>query len=154
MRRPPSSARTNSSDEIAVIDTPGRRGACAAAQTLRDYGDHYPARIAERVTGKIAPTKIDWPEKLDKAFGPLRKGQRRRESAKEKASALDVLANSRLSVLIGPAGTGKTTVLRQLLEQKKIVGSGVGFSRLPEKHGSVSGSRPGRRETPRRLRSF
>ena len=35
------------------------------------------------------------------------------------------MANSRLSVLIGAAGTGKTTVLRHLLEQKKLVGSGV-----------------------------
>ena len=114
------------SDEIAVFDAVGVGGLALQLKRYADYGSIIRRAVADRVTGKIAPAKVDWSDKLAKAFGPLRKGDNEEEKARsEKASALEVLANSRLSVLIGPAGTGKTTVLRQLLEEKKIVGSGV-----------------------------
>jgi ATP-dependent exoDNAse (exonuclease V) alpha subunit len=114
------------SDEIAVIDAPGVGGLALQLKRYADYGSIIRRAVADRVKGKVTLAKVDWPEKLAKAFGALKKGDKEEEKARsEKAFALDVLANSRLSVLIGPAGTGKTTVLRQLLEQKKIVGSGV-----------------------------
>jgi hypothetical protein len=114
------------SEEIAVIDAPGVGGLALQLKRYVDYGSIIRRAVTDRVAGKVTPAKVDWAEKLEKAFGPLKKGDKEEEKARnEKAFALDVLANSRLSVLIGPAGTGKTTVLRQLLEQKKIVGSGV-----------------------------
>ena len=114
------------SDEITVVDSPGVGGLALQLKRYTNYGSIIRRAVAERVKGKVTPAKIDWPEKLEKAFGPLKKGDKEEERARnEKAFALDVLANSRLSVLIGPAGTGKTTVLRQLLEQKELVGSGV-----------------------------
>ncbi|WP_294539492.1 AAA family ATPase [uncultured Rhodoblastus sp.] len=113
-------------DEIAVLDAPGVGGIALQLKRYSDYGSIIKRAVADRVVGKVTPAKVDWSDKLEKAFGPLKKGDTEEEKARnEKAFALDVLANSRLSVLIGPAGTGKTTVLRQLLEQKKIVGSGV-----------------------------
>ena len=35
------------------------------------------------------------------------------------------IASSRIAVLVGPAGTGKTTVLQLMLQQKEIVGTRV-----------------------------
>ncbi|HEX4077293.1 MAG TPA: AAA family ATPase [Rhizomicrobium sp.] len=114
------------SDEVAVFDARGVGGLALQLKRYADYGSIIRRAVVDRVTGRIIPAKVDWSEKLANAFGPLKKGDKEEEKARiEKAFALDVLANSRLSVLIGPAGTGKTTVLRQLLEQKKIVGSGV-----------------------------
>ena len=43
----------------------------------------------------------------------------------EKTAALKELAASRLSVLVGPAGTGKTTLLRTLCKEPAIAGGGV-----------------------------
>ncbi len=43
----------------------------------------------------------------------------------EKAAALEVLATSRLSVLIGAAGTGKTTLLRALSNLPEVAGGGL-----------------------------
>jgi ABC-type cobalamin/Fe3+-siderophores transport system ATPase subunit len=43
----------------------------------------------------------------------------------EKAAALSELASSRFSVLIGAAGTGKTTLLRFLCKAKPIGERGV-----------------------------
>ncbi len=43
----------------------------------------------------------------------------------EKAAALEQLFHSRLSVLIGPAGTGKTTLLRMLCRMPDVGGKGL-----------------------------
>ena len=43
----------------------------------------------------------------------------------EKAAALEVLATSRVSVLIGAAGTGKTTLLRALASLPEVAGGGL-----------------------------
>ncbi|MGR4000339.1 MAG: AAA family ATPase [Alphaproteobacteria bacterium] len=82
------------------------------------------AAVDERLQNAPTKTAIDWRELVDKKFGKLKKDDKDEERArKEKAIALGHLANSRIAVLIGPAGTGKTTVLHLLLEQREIVGN-------------------------------
>ena len=44
---------------------------------------------------------------------------------KEKSACLEVLAKSRISVLVGDAGTGKTTVLAALCTEPSIKAGGV-----------------------------
>jgi GTPase SAR1 family protein len=69
------------------------------------------------------PMKNDWLKLIDGRFGEIDAAkpqwyqERDKEARIEKANALDILANSRISVLIGPAGTGKTTLLNILCEQ-------------------------------------
>ncbi|MDE6568575.1 MAG: AAA family ATPase, partial [Lachnospiraceae bacterium] len=69
---------------------------------------------------------VDWMQKMEEEFGPIEEGDLLEEHArKEKVEALQVLAESRLSVLVGGAGTGKTTVLEFLCREKKIQDGGI-----------------------------
>lgn len=113
-------------DEILVTDIPTLGGLTAQLKRYADYGTVIRRAAKDRLNTKVKATAVDWRKKLDTALGPVGKGDREERKARdEKAAALDVLASGRLSVLIGPAGTGKTTVLRYLLEHRKLVGAGV-----------------------------
>mgnify|MGYP000899676755 CR=1 FL=1 len=64
------------------------------------------------------PVATDWPALLNQEFGAVDTGkpqwfqQRDEEARREKELALQTLSNNRFSVLIGPAGTGKTRLLK------------------------------------------
>ena len=85
--------------------------------------------VRKRVNqGKRHTVEIDWLGELDETF-PGDKGATRGSSEylrrQEKAAALAELSASRFSVLIGPAGTGKTTLLKFLCEAKPIANRGI-----------------------------
>jgi ATP-dependent exoDNAse (exonuclease V) alpha subunit len=87
--------------------------------------------IAQTVEGRTATKAArhkevhDWRALLDEKLGPS-KGDATEDSARtEKAAALAEIHASRLSVLIGPAGTGKTTVLQVLSEREDVKNGGV-----------------------------
>ncbi|MDP1627646.1 MULTISPECIES: ATP-dependent RecD-like DNA helicase [Pseudomonadota] len=84
-------------------------------------------RIKRRLGGARHAGEYDWPKLIDDALGgPAKKGDATEEMArKEKASALEELFRSRSSVLIGPAGTGKTTLLLALLSLDQVHKGGV-----------------------------
>ena len=86
--------------------------------------------LAGAIAGRMqnAPTEIsvDWRALVDKKFGSIPNGDTDEERARtEKAMALQSLAANRVAVLIGPAGTGKTTVIQLLLFRTDIVGPRV-----------------------------
>jgi ATP-dependent exoDNAse (exonuclease V) alpha subunit len=66
----------------------------------------------------------DWPELLKTQLGEPA-GARDIAAREEKAAALAEMAASRFSVLIGPAGTGKTTLLKALCAEPSIAAGGV-----------------------------
>jgi ATP-dependent exoDNAse (exonuclease V) alpha subunit len=85
-------------------------------------------KIRDRVKGKRLPLSADWVELLDKALAPFTEGEpdaQEIKARKEKAAALKEVAESRFSVLIGPAGTGKTTLLTILASQEEVENNGV-----------------------------
>lgn len=85
-------------------------------------------KIAERVKGKRLELKADWEKLLNDALKPFTKGEpdaQEKKARKEKIAALKEIAESRFSVLIGPAGTGKTTLLTILASQKNVEDNGV-----------------------------
>lgn len=93
--------------------------------------DVIKAKISKFVQKRLqrsikSPVTLDWRSIIDQKFGKIDTSkpqwyQERDERArKEKSSALQVLANSKVSMLIGPAGTGKTTLLNILCEQDFI----------------------------------
>ena len=70
------------------------------------------ARLTERF-GLIDPSLPEWYRKHDE------------QARMEKAKALEVLTNCRISVLIGPAGTGKTTLLNLLCNLPEIAAGNI-----------------------------
>ncbi len=85
-------------------------------------------KINDRINGKRLPLKADWNLLLDTALAPFTTGspdEQEMKARKEKAVALKEIAEARFSVLIGPAGTGKTTLLTILAGQKEVEDSGV-----------------------------
>lgn len=69
---------------------------------------------------------VDWRKRLDDAFGECSSDDiLENQARKEKTEALKILAESRLSVLVGGAGTGKTTVLEMLCQEESIQNGGI-----------------------------
>lgn len=76
--------------------------------------------------GKRHDVPVDWRVKLDTNLpGAAPRGSLEDRGRNEKAAALGELAASRFSVLIGAAGTGKTTLLKFLCEADAIRNAGV-----------------------------
>lgn len=75
-------------------------------------------------SGKRHSVPHDWTKLLEKKFGPCDE-EDERLARKEKAEALKEIAEARFSVLAGPAGAGKTTVLGILCAQPEITRDGI-----------------------------
>ena len=84
-------------------------------QTIRDS-------IARRRGGVRHKIQADWRALLNKHLPPISaEGRDQEERARtEKTAALKELAEARVSVLIGPAGTGKTTLISVLCSHPEI----------------------------------
>lgn len=97
-------------------------------QRLGKTRDIISQKIIDRINGKRLPLTANWLALLDNALSPFTVGkpdEQELKARKEKAAALKEIAESRFSVLIGPAGTGKTTLLTILAGQKEVEGNGV-----------------------------
>jgi hypothetical protein len=86
--------------------------------------------IVNRKKGKPHATDHDWRRLVDQGLDqPLPEDAAEREleerARREKAAALEQLCRSRLSVLVGPAGTGKTTLLRMLCRIDAVAAKGL-----------------------------
>lgn len=85
--------------------------------------------VAKRERGRKHAAQHDWMKQVESVLEPLPSGQDDRvmetRARQEKAAALEVIFSSRLSVLIGPAGTGKTTLIRTLCELPDVANKGV-----------------------------
>jgi len=85
-------------------------------------------RVSENNLKKKYEINYDWDKLVDDYF--LKHGietvtESDKNAREEKAHALDVLCNNKISVLIGPAGSGKTTVLEIFEEIKEIKNGGL-----------------------------
>ena len=95
---------------------------------LTEVGEVIRTAIGKRIKGKRLTVTADWRKMLDEhlsihsAEGPDELEEKARE---EKTAALTELAEARLSVLIGPAGTGKTTLLSVLCSLPEIEAGGI-----------------------------
>ena len=86
--------------------------------------------VLGRKRGKPHLAELDWRSLVDAGIDdPLPPDPEEREqensARREKAAALEQLFRSRLSVLIGAAGTGKTTLLRMLCSLPGLAKSGL-----------------------------
>ena len=81
--------------------------------------------ISKRLKGARHEINENWREIIDNAFKGQPKSEFEERARTEKAAILKELAESRLSVLIGGAGTGKTTLLALLCKSEQIRNGGV-----------------------------
>jgi hypothetical protein len=97
---------------------------------LAECGRAISELVKKRIKTAPHPLKANWSKLLDDA---LREGgaalgeltERDKLARQEKAAALEILATRRFSVLIGPAGTGKTTLLSALVRHEEVAAGGV-----------------------------
>lgn len=95
---------------------------------LGEMGAVIRSAVEKRIGGKRLVVEAGWRKLLDAHLAGQASGQgdELEESARaEKTAALKELAEARLSVLIGPAGTGKTTLLSVLCSHPKIEAGGI-----------------------------
>lgn len=84
--------------------------------------------VTKRLNGKPHVVNADWFALLEdpNVLGTVKPGDKReQQSRQEKVAAVKVLAESRFSVLVGSAGTGKTTLLAVLCGHDAIANGGV-----------------------------
>lgn len=81
--------------------------------------------IGKRLKGKRHEIQENWRGIVDSAFEGQKSTEFEERARTEKAAILKELAESRLSVLIGGAGTGKTTLLALLCKSPQIRDGGV-----------------------------
>ena len=87
--------------------------------------------VSKRVSERAKPhqSDTDWAKLLEREFKQLpidaADAELERRAREEKAAALRTVFESRMSVLIGPAGTGKTTLLKLLCSLDAVRDSGV-----------------------------
>lgn len=123
--------------DIVEIETAGcesdpRRKKAYQLHRLSQMGNAIRRAVNKRIKGKRHQIPADWRSRLDatlesaEGVGKDAVTDAAEERARqEKAAALKELAESRLSVAIGPAGTGKTTLLSVLCGQPDIAAGGV-----------------------------
>lgn len=84
------------------------------------------AFVERRRTGARHEQTIDWRPLLDAALpAPSAEDPDEQLARTEKVAALQELYASRISVLIGAAGTGKTTLLKVLCDEPSVAGGNI-----------------------------
>ena len=81
--------------------------------------------VHKRVSGKRHAVLEDWRKLVDSAFGAHADDELEKRAREEKSAALKELAEARISVLVGGAGTGKTTLLSLLCKSPQIRDGGL-----------------------------
>jgi hypothetical protein len=117
--------------EDVIVTTAMANGAPALQLgRLTGMGNTIREAVEKRIRGKRHVIDADWRDRLDKHLPDMPDATDEdceiEESARvEKSAALKELAESRLSVLVGPAGTGKTTLLSVLCSHPRIEEEGI-----------------------------
>ena len=100
---------------------------------IQEFDDIIERRISRRLNAPRLPLNADWRAYLDSKFNEVDEktgeilpiSEQEERARQEKAAILNELAQSRISVLVGDAGTGKTTVLSVLCSHPDIKAGGV-----------------------------
>jgi hypothetical protein len=93
---------------------------------LKEVGNVIRHFVDSRI-GKLVNIKSNWAELLSQTLSDEKKSDAKREKAAraEKVEAIKKMAQSRISVLTGGAGTGKTTTLVALCMNESVKNGGI-----------------------------
>lgn len=108
--------------EVAEMDDNSR---AYQLTCLSEMGEVISNSVTKRAKGKRHAVIADWEKLLRDFLKSAPTDEMEKRARAEKVCALRELAESRLSVLIGPAGTGKTTLLSILCGQPEVAAGGV-----------------------------
>lgn len=108
--------------EVTAVSTDGELA--LQLQRHKTIGELVRKQVIGRIGGQRHTLAQNWDALLNKLFGPTTDPEEKRARI-EKAAALKELAEARFSVLSGPAGAGKTTVLGILCAQAEILAEGL-----------------------------
>jgi len=94
-----------------------------------EIGDLLRRQIGRRQKGRRHEAGYDWQNIVDQSLGEMPEDPDEVEleelARREKAAALEELFSARISLLLGPAGTGKTRLLQMLCNLAEVRGDGV-----------------------------
>jgi len=99
-------------------------GLAVQLNRYKAIGEEVRKQVDGRLRGKRHVVADNWSALLTKKFGPVTDNEEKRART-EKAAALKELAEARFSVLAGPAGAGKTSVLGILCAKPEIRDDGL-----------------------------
>jgi hypothetical protein len=137
----PSDWSTGNKDQLveeitALTLTSGETGEtqvpCLQLSELSERETRLASLLSKRAAKDLPSLKEDWRRLLVTAIGQSggsvdQTSERHRRALEEQAEALERVTTRRLGVLVGRAGTGKTTVLGALLESDHLSREGVLF---------------------------
>ena len=97
---------------------------------INEFDEIIEKRISKRLKARKLDVVADWRKLLDDKFDKGKKvkldpASDEERARQEKAAILEELSSSRIGVLVGDAGTGKTTVLSVLCNHPDIKAGGV-----------------------------
>lgn len=129
----PSTNRSTLAGVVEFIDIPATEEAPSAAlqlTELKSREDRLRSVLGKRAGKPAAPIKADWRKLLvtaiSEAGGQFDKtNEIHRQAIEEQAVALERLLSRRLSVLVGRAGTGKTSVMGALMLSDVLTKDGI-----------------------------
>ena len=93
---------------------------------LAEVSDRIRADVRSRVEGPPLDVDWDWAERIEAVLPEVAQPDVIEQQAREeKATALKTIMRARISVLVGPAGTGKTSMLEALCADRVIDAQGI-----------------------------
>lgn len=86
--------------------------------------------LQKRLTARAArdvkvPLSVDWASLVKKSIAFDATNSQSVMAVQDQTRALEIISSRRLSVLTGPAGTGKTTVVKAFLSSREVIDEGV-----------------------------
>lgn len=129
----PSTNRNMLSGVIELVDVAGTGATSTAAlqlMELKGREDRLRSVLGKRAGKPAAPVKADWQKLLVAAISEAggkfdKSNELHRQAIEEQAVALARLLSRRLSVLVGRAGTGKTSVMGALMLSDALTKDGI-----------------------------
>ncbi|WP_242272084.1 ATP-dependent RecD-like DNA helicase [Bacillus cereus group sp. BfR-BA-01310] len=100
---------------------------CYQLNELHEMGKLINSTVRKRKTATPFSIEKNWRKIIDNEFKNDQLDELEELARVEKAAALETLSQSKFSVLVGSAGTGKTTILAALCAQEEIKKDGVLF---------------------------
>jgi hypothetical protein len=92
---------------------------------LAEVSDVIASEVRSRADVPGLNVDWDWAERIADVIKGDASGHAEREARSEKAGALELIARRRICALIGPAGTGKTTMLEALCGDSEVKAGGI-----------------------------